>query len=460
MPATTFTYPRTATALLSGSLFAALLLTLATQPSQAADGTIALASREAYSQPLPGISEDERQAFLRGRSLFNQSWVVAPAQDSQVDGLGPLYNRLACVSCHAKNGRGKAPAGPGERMQSMLVRLSIPGRNAHGGPLPHPAYGDQLNEEGIPGVPGEGRAELRWREQAVRLADGSVVRLRRPLLRLTEAAYGAFGPQLLTSLRVGQPVFGLGLLAAVPTAQIQALAKERKPDGVLGQVNTVWNVAANQSAPGRFGWKANQATLQQQIAGAMNGDLGITSPLFPAQNCTPVQTACAVAPTGGEAELSTEQLRDITTYLSLLAVPAPRGQDSPQVQQGQARFAELGCAVCHRPTLTTGAAEFSVLAKQTIAPYTDLLIHDLGPDLADGRPDFQANGRSWRTSPLWGIGLSEAIGENSGFLHDGRARTLEEAILWHGGEAQRARQRYARLPRHEREALLAFLNSL
>lgn len=463
MPAPIFSYPRTAAALCSGSLLAALLLLVATPPAHAADGTVPLASREAYSQPLPGISEEERQAFLRGRSLFNQSWVVAPAQDSQVDGLGPLYNRLACVSCHAKNGRGKAPAGPGERMQSMLVRLSVPGTDAHGGPKPHPAYGDQLNEEGIPGVPGEGRAELRWREQRVRLADGSVVRLRRPLLQLSEAAYGPFqrpGAPLLTSLRVGQPVFGLGLLAAVPLEQIQALADERQPDGVRGRVNTVWNVEKNRSGPGRFGWKANQPTLQQQIAGAMNGDLGITSPLFPTQNCTPAQTACAAAPHGGQPELSADQLRDLTTYLSLLAVPAPRGQETAIVQQGQAHFAELGCAVCHRPTLRTGPAAFPALAQRTIAPYTDLLLHDLGPGLADDRPDHQASGRQWRTPPLWGIGLSEAIGENSGFLHDGRARTLEEAILWHGGEARPARQRYTRLPRSEREALLAFLNSL
>lgn len=455
-----FSYPRTVAALIGGSLLATLLLTLPARTAHAADGTVPLSNREAYSQPLPGISEDERQAFLRGRSLFNQSWVVAPAQDNQVDGLGPLYNRLACVSCHAKNGRGKAPAGPGERMQSMLVRLSVPGSDAHGGPRPHPAYGDQLNEEGIPGVPGEGRAELRWREQRVRLADGTVVRLRRPVLRLSEAAYGPFGPQLRTSLRVGQPVFGLGLLAAVPLEQIQALASERQPDGVRGRVNTVWNVAAGQPGPGRFGWKANQPTLQQQIAGAMNGDLGITSPLFPIQNCTPSQTACVAAPHGGQPELSAEQLHDLTTYLSLLAVPAPREQESASVQQGQRRFAELGCAVCHRPTLHTGPAAFPALAGRTIAPYTDLLIHDLGPGLADGRPDYQASGRHWRTPPLWGIGLSEAIGENSGFLHDGRARSIEEAILWHGGEARPARQRYTRLPRSEREALLAFLNSL
>lgn len=424
-------------------------------------GTVADDSREAYSRPLPGLSESQRQAFLRGRSLFRQDWVVAPAKDDTVDGLGPLYNRLACLSCHPKDGRGKAPDGPEQRMQSMLVRLSMPGQGPHGGPKPHPAYGDQLNEEGIPGVPGEGRAEVHWQEVApVTLGDGTRVPLRRMALHFVDLAYGPLD-RVLTSPRVGPSVFGLGLLEGVSAADLEARARAAKPDGVRGRVNRVWDATVGKTVVGRFGWKANMPSLIQQIAGAMRGDLGITSPIFPEQNCMAGQTACRRAPTGGEPELTGSQLEDLRTYLALLAAPAPRDQDQGPVLRGKALFGRLGCAQCHQPELHTGAkAAFPQLAQVSFAPYTDLLLHDMGPGLADGRPDYRAGGREWRTPPLWGLGLQEKINEHSTLLHDGRARNVTEAILWHGGEARRARQRFVQLDRSAREDLLRFLASL
>ncbi|BBN89659.1 di-heme oxidoreductase family protein [Azospira sp. I09] len=438
---------------------AALLLSAAlASPALAADP-----GREAFTQALPGLDEATSQSFLRGRSLFAQNWVVAPAKDSEVDGLGPLYNRLACISCHPKNGRGKAPEREGEKMQSMLVRLSVPGRSPHGGPLPHPAYGDQLNEEGIAGVRGEGRAAIRWIEREEKLADGTPVRLRRPRIVFSETAYGTLD-DALTSPRVGPPVFGLGLLQAVPAATLRQMAREAKPDGVKGAVNQVWQVTAGKAAAGRFGLKANMPDLAQQIAGAMVGDLGITSPLFPAENCTRRQEACRIAVSGGSPELSAAQLQDLLTYLSLLAPPPRReGETEGQrqtVQRGQARFAAAGCTVCHRPTLETGDAPWPALARQTFHPYTDLLLHDMGEGLADGRPDYRASGRQWRTAPLWGLGRYAEINEHEQLLHDGRARNLNEAILWHGGEARNARERFRRLPREAREELFAFLRSL
>ncbi len=435
-----------------------LLAAALASPALAADP-----GREAFTQALPGLDEATSQAFLRGRSLFAQNWVVAPAKDSEVDGLGPLYNRLACISCHPKNGRGKAPEREGEKMQSMLVRLSVPGHSPHGGPLPHPAYGDQLNEEGIPGVRGEGRAAIHWIEREEKLADGTPVRLRRPQIVFSETAYGTLD-DALTSPRVGPPVFGLGLLQAVPAATLRQMAREAKPDGVKGAVNQVWQVAAGKATAGRFGLKANMPDLAQQIAGAMVGDLGITSPLFPAENCTRRQEACRIAVSGGSPELSAAQLQDLLTYLSLLA-PPPRRQGETEmqrqaVQRGQARFAAAGCAVCHRPALETGDAPWPALARQTFHPYTDLLLHDMGEGLADGRPDYQASGRQWRTAPLWGLGRYAEINEHGQLLHDGRARDLNEAILWHGGEARNARERFRRLPREAREELFAFLRSL
>jgi CxxC motif-containing protein (DUF1111 family) len=416
--------------------------------------------REAYTQPLPGLSDQEREQFFRGRSVFRQSWVVAPANDRAV-GLGPLYNRLSCISCHQKNGRGRSPDGPDERMLSMLVRLSVPGQDEHGGPKPHPAYGGQLNDEGIPGVPAEGRAALRWRNLApLTLTGGEKVVLRRPLVSFEQLAYGQPG-KMLYSLRVGQPVYGLGLLEAVPEASIVALAAEAKPDGVKGSVNQVWDAAVQRTVLGRFGFKANMPNLRQQSAGAMLGDLGMTSSLFPEENCTPVQKACRAAPSGSHPELSDADLDAIEFYLANLAAPPRRHTEDAQVRRGEQFFTDAGCAACHRPTLQTGPSQrFPLIANRQIEPYTDLLVHDMGKGLADGRPDYQATGRQWRTPPLWGIGLVPLINEHSQYLHDGRARNLQEAVLWHDGEARVSRQRYVSAPAASRRALLVFLESL
>ncbi len=413
------------------------------------------AGRDAFLQPVSGLDEMERERFFRGRSLFNQSWVVATARDERVDGLGPLYNRLACVSCHARNGRGLPPESPGERMQSMLLRLSVPGRAGEGGVRPHPAYGEQFNEEGIPGVRPEGRAVLRWVESRRRLADGSVVRLRQPRITFRELGYGPMG-RVQVSPRVGQQMVGMGLLDAVPATSLEALADEVRPDGVRGRLNRLAG-----GLPGRFGHKANMPDLRAQIAGAFLGDLGITSPLHPQENCQPVQVACRNAPDGGRPELGESALDDVEFYLAHLAAPARRNRDAPAVRREEALFAAAGCGNCHRPQLHTAAhTRFPRLAGLAMAPYSDLLIHDMGPGLADGRADFQASGREWRTPPLWGIGLTRTVSDVERYLHDGRARNLTEAILWHDGEARRARLRFERMGRVERSALLAFLESL
>ena len=450
--------------LLLAGLFAALVgsACAADSPGEvpAKAPTESVALREAYTQPLPGLGDQERALFFRGRSVFRQSWVVAPAADKAA-GLGPLYNRLSCISCHQKNGRGRSPEGPNERMLSMLVRLSIPGQDEHGEPKPHPVYGGQLNDEGIPGVAAEGRAAIRWRDLPPQtLAGGEKVVLRRPLVSFENMAYGQPG-KMLYSLRVGQPVYGLGLLEAVPEATILALAAEAKPDGVKGSVNRVWDAAAQRTTLGRFGFKANMPNLRQQSAGAMLGDLGMTSSLFPEENCMPAQKACRAAPSGGHPELSDGDLDAVEFYLANLAAPPRRNADDAQVRRGEQFFADAGCAACHRPTLQTGPSErFPLTANRQIAPYTDLLVHDMGKGLADNRPDYQASGRQWRTPPLWGIGLVPLINEHSQYLHDGRARNLQEAVLWHEGEARASRQRYARASKETREALLAFLQAL
>jgi CxxC motif-containing protein (DUF1111 family) len=419
-------------------------------------------SPRAYLLPMPGLDESQLERFALGRSLFTQMWVIPPSQDTKVDGLGPLYNRISCVACHPDNGRGRAPDGPAEAMRSMLVRLSIPGQDLHGGPNPHPAYGSQLNEQGIPGVPGEGVAQVYYRPLPVTLDDGTQVILRQPEIRLVEPGYGPFDA-MLTSPRIGPAITGMGLLEAVSEKDILAWADadDRDGDGISGRPNRVWDQAAGRASLGRFGYKANVATLRQQIAGAFIGDLGITSSLHPEENCSQAESACRQALSGGKPELSDAQLDAITFYHQTLAVPARRNRGRQEVMQGEALFQQAGCAACHRPQFTTSAdARPKILAGQLIEPYSDMLLHDLGEAMSDGRRDYQAEGNEWRTAPLWGIGLAETVTERVGYLHDGRARNLLEAVLWHGGEAAKSRQRVKAMSAHERRLLLEFLGSL
>ncbi|WP_395456568.1 di-heme oxidoredictase family protein [Azospirillum melinis] len=435
--------------------------------------TVPVQGRDAFSRPLPALDPAHRAAFHAGRALFQQVWTVGPSEvRPDLGGLGPLFNRQSCIACHAKNGRGEPPEGENDSMRSTLVRLSVPGSGVGAAPQPHPVYGDQFNPDGIPGVPGEGRATLVWSERIDRLADGTPVALRRPDLRLGNLGYGPLGPEVMTSVRMAPPIVGLGLLEAVPEADLLALADpdDRDGDGVRGWVNLVWDAARGAFAIGRFGLKANQPSLRQQNAGAFDGDLGLTSTLFPQHGCTAAQTACRAAArqdSGEDAgedarpELSDEQLDLVTLYTRLLAVPARRNADDPLVRVGEDLFATIGCAACHTPTLRTGpSAALPELAGRTIHPYTDLLLHDMGEGLADGRPDFQATGRQWRTPPLWGLGLTAAVTDRPTYLHDGRARSVLEAILWHGGEAEPAREAVRRMPSLNRKALLAFLDSL
>ncbi|WP_255467849.1 di-heme oxidoredictase family protein [Reyranella sp. CPCC 100927] len=418
--------------------------------------------RDAFARPVATLSDRERAVFRNGESLFHQAWLVAPSREQpDLDGLGPLHNRLSCIACHIGNGRGEPPRGAPDVMRSMVVRLSIPGRNEHGGPQPHPAYGDQLNPDGIPGVPGEGKAILVWHEFVEILADGTRVPMRRPELRFRDLAYGPLDDDVLTSVRIAPPVFGMGLLEAVPEAAIVRLAATQSSgaDGIRGRVNRVWDTVAGTHVVGRFGWKANQAGLRQQVAAAFRDDLGITSSMRPNENCADAQAACRAAASGGRPELSDGQLDAVMLYLRSLAPPQRRGIDHPRVRQGEALFATIGCARCHVPTLPVAAGN-GVAGATQIHPYTDLLLHDMGDGLADGRPDFAAGPRDWRTPPLWGLGLTAIVGDQASYLHDGRARTVIEAILWHGGEAQASADSFRALTAIERDALLAFLNTL
>ncbi|HYO94714.1 MAG TPA: di-heme oxidoredictase family protein, partial [Polyangiaceae bacterium] len=427
------------------------------------DTTTLDASRDAFSLAARNLTGERRDRFFVGNSLFNRGWVTAPATTTGMDGLGPTFNARSCSACHFKDGRGAPPQRPDETMVGLLLRLSVPGNDPHGGPLPDPTYGDQLNEGAVLGVRGEGRGVVTYDEQPGNYPDGAAYSLRVPRYSILAPAFGALRDDLLLSPRVAPAVFGLGLLQAVAQGSILALADadDENGDGVSGRPNWVYAVASDRLELGRFGWKANQPSLEQQNAGAFLGDMGITSPLFPRENCPEPQTACRHAKSGGEPEIDSDVLQDVTYYTHLLAVPARRNVDAPTVRKGSLLFEQFGCASCHVPTLETDVLEgFPELSGQTIHPYTDLLLHDMGDELTDGRPDFEAQANEWRTPPLWGIGLVGVVNRHTTFLHDGRARSLEEAILWHAGEAAKSRDAFRNAKRSERELILEFLESL
>lgn len=427
------------------------------------DTTVFDESRLAFTFPAKNLGSADRDVFALGDHFFGRNWVSAPASTSANDGLGPLFNATSCSSCHLRDGRSAPPEREGDPSSGLLLRLSVPGVGAHGEPRDEPTYGGQLQPNANVGVPREGRYLITYEERAGAFADGEPYSLRAPRYALVDLAHGPLAPDAMLSPRTAPAMIGLGLLEAVPDDALRALAdpEDRDGDGVSGRVNEVWSVEAGRSSVGRFGWKANVPTVKQQVAGAFLGDLGITTSLFPEEGCTAAEVACRAAPNGGKPELSDATLGEVTHYSRCLGVPARRRRDDPVVRRGERLFAEARCASCHVTKLRTGdASPIAALRSQTIRPYTDLLLHDMGPDLADGRPDFGASGSEWRTTPLWGLGLLRTVSGHTFLLHDGRARDVTEAILWHGGEAERSRDAFRAMGRDDRAALIAFLGSL
>ncbi len=333
----------------------------------------------------------------------------------------------------------------------------------HDGVLPEPTYGDQLQDRAILGVPPEGRVRITLEEVPGKYADGTRYTLLAPTYEIVDLSGGPIASDVLVSPRIAPSVFGVGLLEAIPEQEILARADpdDADGDGISGRANSVLDVAQQHVELGRFGWKANVPTVEQQNASAFTGDIGITNRLFPEQPCTPAESECLAKPHGGEPELDDLKLSRVTFYTRTLAVPARRDVRNDEVQKGEQLFRTAGCTSCHVSTQHTGdAGEVPALRRQTIHPFTDLLLHDMGPGLADGRPDNLATGSEWRTPPLWGIGLQSTVAGHTRFLHDGRARNLEEAILWHGGEAKAAQREFVEMPRVDRAALIAYLRSL
>jgi CxxC motif-containing protein (DUF1111 family) len=425
--------------------------------------TVHETNRNAFSQPAANLDVQRRADFFIGNAFFNSAWIVAPASAGARDGLGPLFNARSCDACHNNDGRGRPPEHENERPVSLVIQFATPTPGDNNGPQGDPHYGGNLNPFAIGGVPAEGNVRIENQEMRGQFADGESYMLLAPTYKFTDLAYGEIAHDTQFSPRVAPSVFGAGLLQAIPEAQIleRSDPADSDHDGISGRPNRVWDHAARKVALGRFGWKLNQPDIAHQTAGAFSGEIGMTTTLRPQENCTEVQAACRAAPAGGGPEISDEIFKRIVNYERMLGVPARRRLDEPQVRQGARLFIEAGCDACHRPTFVTGEVEDAPwLSKQTLHPFTDMLLHDMGPGLADGRADFEADGNEWRTPPLWGIGLQHAVNGHTRLLHDGRARNVTEAILWHGGEGERAKEAFRTMSKSERAALLAFIDSL
>lgn len=454
-----------------------------------------------FTKPATDLVREALPDFYAGRALAKQPWVRAPATTTARDGLGPLYNARSCVTCHIKGGRGEVPQASGDPLVHGAMTLSVSSAGLHVSAkspsemIPDPTYGFQLQtrsvalshqfgveretsvlnasaktpQQALPEkapLPAEGALVVHYQRRSYRYPDGSELELREPRFEVKALGYGPMHPDVATSVRVTPPMYGMGLLEGIAKRDLDRHVDpdDRDGDGISGRRNRVRDRELGEIRPGRFGWKANQPSLKQQVAAALSGDLGITSAMFPEQPCTDRQPACLAAPHGTDRsghEIDARLLALLVDFTRSLGVPKRRLASHPMVRQGREAFYRARCQACHIPSYTTEKNEGTPhVSEQTIWPYTDLLLHDMGAELADGRPEFDASGSEWRTPPLWGIGLSQAVNTSSGFLHDGRARTVEEAIVWHGGEATQSRDAFAAMPADDRAALIAFVKSL
>ncbi|MET3662241.1 di-heme oxidoredictase family protein [Aquamicrobium ahrensii] len=433
---------------------------------------------DSFSHSSANITFEEEGAFKLGNAIFRKNWVSSPSSTQASDGLGPLFNARACQSCHLKDGRGHPPEGSADAT-SMFLRLAreaeteeekqaVASHQALN--FPDPVYGTQLQDLAVPGLVSEGRMRIDYEEVPVTFNDGAVVSLRKPAYSIETLGYGPLDRRTTLSPRIANPMIGLGLVEQIHPADILANADpdDADGDGISGKASIVRDTLTGALMLGRFGWKAQSATIRQQSSDALAGDIGISSPEAPHHwgDCTQAQKACLDMPNGVQPRLgdteAPEPIMDLVTFYSQhLAVPARRNLGEPEVLAGKQVFYGMGCTSCHTPKFVTRRdAPNKAHAFQLIWPYSDFLLHDMGEGLADGQQVGVADGYEWRTPPLWGIGLTQRVNNHTFFLHDGRARNLTEAILWHGGEAQGARDRFVAASAEERAALIRFLESL
>ncbi len=443
--------------------------------------TVSIQPSPSLMLPASNLAAEKQPNFHAGKALAHQPWIKAPTLTDARDGLGPLYNTRTCLICHANGGRGHMPEDNQQLLFTNFLRLSLPGFDPVHGVIPEPMYGDQLQSQSTAlshqlnfksssstakGVPPEAYVYINWLNETFTYPDGEIIPLRKPEIDIRNLGYGEMHPDTLVGIRNAPPIHGVGLLAMIKQSDIDKNTdpEDTDQDGISGRINMTWDFEKNQPQPGRFGLKANKASVRFQVAAALQGDMGISNPVFPTQPCTEKQTRCNQSIHGNNKdgiEIPEKLLTLIVNFNMSIGVPERRKPDHPVVLKGRALFYQSECSACHTPNYITGnSVEFPHLSEQNIWPYTDLLIHDMGEGLADGRPDYLATGSEWRTSPLWSVGLSQAVNGSKNFLHDGRARNIEEAILWHGGEAEHSKNLFTQLNKNQRQALMSFVRSL
>jgi len=454
--------------------------------------TVANHIQPSLQLPAANLADKLKPNFHAGKALANQPWVKAPTVTFARDGLGPVYNARTCLMCHIKGGKGFIPSNNETPIRGTLVRLSKVfdqqdlSANSEfikqAGVIPHPMYGDQIQGQSVslahqlrhsqkPGtikhdVPPEAYVHINWIEETFTYPDQHQVSLRKPELDFQYLGYGPLGEDTQYSIRVAPTIHGMGLLGLIAEQDLIALtdADDKNNDGISGRVNKVWDVEKQATVVGRFGLKSNKPTLAMIVGGAFTNDIGITNSLAPKQPCTDLQAACLKIPNGNDkegVELPDNLLELVINFNRDLAPVKRRNSQNESVMAGRELFYQAGCNQCHNPRFVTQKSDDAPhLSAQVIWPYSDLLLHDMGPELADGRPDYLATGNEWRTAPLWGVGLLESINGSKVFLHDGRARSIEEAVLWHGGEAEQAKKYFVQLTQSDRDSLIRFVNSL
>ena len=412
---------------------------------QGGDLSSNIPGRNGLQAPAPNISSHELlKKQVDGFGPFH-------SKKSVEEGLGPFFINSSCGGCHVNNGKGNVRISRSRNKENhIVVKVSLRGLNPDGSPRDLPDIGEQLKDRMMKGSKKrrQFKMRLRWRKIKGRYPDGSSYTLRKP--RLTFRIKRFKRNEVIRSLRMTPPVVGVGLLESIPEEDIlkQSDPYDSDNDQISGVPNYVPNKRTEGFSIGRFGFRASHPTVEQQTAAASFHDMGVTNTLF--NNA------------GEEKEMSDNELELLTVYQMLASVPMARNQGDAEVIKGKSLFKQIGCNDCHVMTQKTKNEKYSELDGQTIHPFTDLLLHDMGPGLADKRAEFSASGSEWKTTPLWGLGFVGTVSSkvNQHYLHDGRAKTIEEAILWHGGEAKASQERFKNLEKSDRQTLIKFLKSL
>lgn len=415
-------------------------------------------SSQAYTHEFSGLNTEQQYLHDLGDKFFGQTFVTSPAP--KFGGLGPIFNNVSCQRCHTNEGRG-FPLNERPGFQTTFLKVASLGEDIHGGPMPLEGFGIQIQDQAIAGVEPEASFNIQWETKEIKLSDGEIVYLRKPAIQIKQS-YIPFPTEYLSSLRMARPNYGMGLLEAIEGNSIlkNQDIQDADGDGVSGKANYVYDPISKSIQLGRIGWKAGVPNIKTQVAKAFNEDIGVTSSLFPLKNAWG-QTQMSKISNTSKLDVADSVIHAVAFYMKSLTVPARRNIADLDVIQGKKIFQQIGCNKCHVQYHNTKVdVTFPQLSNLIIQPFTDMLLHNMGPDLADNLSEYLANGNEWRTPPLWGISLTKKVNGNQFFLHDGRARTLLEAILWHGGEAEAVKSQVIQMSKSDRDKLIKFIESL